>query len=254
MWKLIRVAILLLILATVAQTAWLDQKRATAWQDPLRVAIYPINADGSDATETYLRSLTQETFSPIAAYMDEEAARHGRKLSRSLDVVLAPKVSALPPAPPPHASQVEAIMWSLKMRYWAWKHGSISGFRPQVRLFVLYFDPQLKASLPHSTALQKGLVGVVNAFASQSMVGSNRVVITHELLHTLGATDKYEPGSNQPQYPDGFAEPAKQPLYPQTFAEIMGGRIPISETASQIPPALAATTIGPKTAAEIGWR
>ena len=62
------------------------------------------------------------------------------------------------------------------------------------------------------------------------MRGSDDMVIAHELLHTLGATDKYDLRTNQPAHPDGFAEPDREPLYPQSFAELMGGRIPVSNT------------------------
>jgi len=85
------------------------------------------------------------------------------------------------------------------------------------------------------------------------MSGSNAVVIAHELLHTLGATDKYAPDSNLPRFPDGYAEPQRSPRHPQTFAEIMGGRIPIDESRADIPDSLGLTLIGPVTAAEIGW-
>ena len=76
--------------------------------------------------------------------------------------------------------------------------------------------------------MQKGLIGVVHAFAQRQMAGTNNIVITHELLHTLGATDKYEPGSGAPLFPIGFADPSQKPLYPQEAAEIMAGRRALS--------------------------
>ena len=53
--------------------------------------------------------------------------------------------------------------------------------------------PACATQLAHSLGLQKGLIGVVNAFASSSQAAENNVVIAHELLHTVGATDKYDP-------------------------------------------------------------
>ncbi|MEM7251210.1 MAG: hypothetical protein AAF493_07305, partial [Pseudomonadota bacterium] len=106
----------------------------------------------------------------------------------------------------------------------------------------------------HSSGLQKGQIGIVHAFASKGMHKSNLVVATHELLHTLGATDKYDPATNLPQFPDGFADPSRQPRFPQRHAELMGGRIPISDTEATIPKSLRTVMIGPKTAAEINWR
>ena len=47
------------------------------------------------------------------------------------------------------------------------------------------------------------------------MDGGNDMVIAHELLHTLGATDKYDPVNNAPRFPDGYGDPQQMPLYPQ---------------------------------------
>jgi hypothetical protein len=123
-----------------------------------------------------------------------------------------------------------------------------------VRLFLLYRDPERTPVLPHSTGLAKGMFGFVNVFADRSMQATNLVVTAHELLHTLGATDKYDPATNQPSMPAGFAEPDRQPLYPQSLAELMAGRIPISPTEATIPSSLRSVVVGPATAAEIGWQ
>jgi hypothetical protein len=79
------------------------------------------------------------------------------------------------------------------------------------------------------------------------------MVLAHELLHTLGATDKYEPGSNAPRFPDGYAAPTAKPLLPQSKAELMAGRIPLDERRAAIPESLRQVLIGNATAAEIGW-
>ncbi len=97
------------------------------------------------------------------------------------------------------------------------------------------------------------MIGVVKAFSSYRLQEKNTVVITHELLHTLGATDKYDPINNQPAYLDGYAEPDKEPLLPQEEAEIMGGRFPVTENRVKMPLSLAEVTIGKKTAEEINW-
>jgi hypothetical protein len=85
------------------------------------------------------------------------------------------------------------------------------------------------------------------------MDGSNLVVIAHELLHTLGATDKYDFAANAPVYPDGYAEPDAKPLHPQRKAEIMAGRIPLSETRAEMPRGMHQVVIGARTAREINW-
>ena len=97
--------------------------------------------------------------------------------------------------------------------------------------------------LEHSVGLQKGMIGVANLFAAPHMTEDNNIVITHEVLHTLGATDKYDLTTNLPQYPGGYAEPEATPLLPQRFAEIMGARIPITTSEAQAPTTLDAVVV-----------
>jgi hypothetical protein len=124
---------------------------------------------------------------------------------------------------------------------------------PQIRIFVLYHDPTFNRTVPHSIGLQKGLVGVVHAFADRRMTRTNNVVITHEILHTLGASDKYDLQTLAPIFPIGFAEPDREPLYPQSFAEIMAGRYPTDENTFEMPESLDSVLVGDETAHEIRW-
>ncbi|MBI3068984.1 MAG: hypothetical protein HY323_11970 [Betaproteobacteria bacterium] len=253
MFRTLRIVVLLFILATVAQGAWLARVRTVEWRETVRVVIYPINGDGSGVSEAYIRGLAQETFRPVEEFMNQEARRYGLGLAQPVEVRVAPRVEAIPPAPPRDAGIPGAVVWSLRMRYFAWANDTYRGPRPQVRMFVLYFDPARHPRLAHSAGLQKGLIGRVNAFGDAAQEGSNNVVIAHELLHTFGATDKYDFANNRPVHPYGYAEPARTPLYPQRFAEIMAGRIPLSETRSEIPRSLEETLIGALTALEINW-
>jgi hypothetical protein len=85
------------------------------------------------------------------------------------------------------------------------------------------------------------------------MNGMNAVVIAHELLHTLGATDKYDPGTDAPLFPDGYGDPDQRPLYPQAAAEIMAGRRMLSPARWEQPDSLDEVVIGRATALEIRW-
>ena len=115
-----------------------------------------------------------------------------------------------------------------------------------------FFQQGKRFVLTATVQVEGGLIGIINAFADNSYRGSNQVVIIHELMHTLGATDKYN-RANMPIYPEGYAEPYRQPLYPQRQAEIMGGRIPLSERQARMPQKLAEVMVGVFTAAEINW-
>ena len=122
-----------------------------------------------------------------------------------------------------------------------------------MRIYTVFFDPGTTPRVAHSVGLQKGLVGIANLFAVERMTEENNVIVAHELLHTLGATDKYEPGSGLPRFPDGYAEPELEPRYPQRFAELMGGRVALSGTRADTPTSLDIVVVGPATASEIRW-
>lgn len=252
MWRNLRILILLLILATVVQQTWLD-KADMAWKDNLYVAVYPVNADGNPKVSAYLRTLTRDDFEPVADYLAEEAAQYHLGLRRPIELQLGAEVDEIPPAPPSNGNIFSNIVWSLKFRYFAWRHSPTVNVKPAIRLYLLYYDPITHPALSHSTALNKGRIGRVNLFGESSYAKQNLVILTHELLHTLNATDKYDLATNLPAYPDGFAEPNKTPLYPQNFAELMGGRVPVSEIYAEIPKSLKQTMVGDKTAREIGW-
>lgn len=253
MWRRLRIAVLLLILLFVGLNTYFDRVYSTDWNIPLRIAAFPINADGSAVTATYISQLQADTFQQIETFFEQEAKQYGLQMERPIRLTLAPPLSEAPPELKRGSSALSAIAWSLHMRYWAWRVDAPPGPAPDIKLFVLYHDPAISPGLPHSVGLQKGLLGVVHVFADARMRGSNDTVIAHELLHTLGATDKYDLANNQPLHPDGFAEPNREPLYPQSFAELMAGRIAVSSTEAQTPESLQQVLIGPKTASEIGW-
>lgn len=140
------------------------------------------------------------------------------------------------------------------MRWWAWRHGREKGLAPaDIKIFVRYQNDKPNGLLERSVGIQNGSYGIVNAVASRLMASRNRIVIAHELLHILGASDKYDPRSGQPLVPEGLADPLKIPLYPQRRAEIMAGRIAVSSNNWSQPGNLEQCIIGPETATEIGW-
>ena len=252
MFKKIRVFVLLIIFATVVQKIFLD-KADLSWKDNFYVAVYPINADGSIEVGAYINTLMRDDFEPMAEYFAEEGARYNLGMRRPVEVQLGDVVKEVPPAPPIGGSVFNTMIWSLKFRWFAWNNSPDVPVKPDIRLYLLYHDPATTPVLSHSTALNKGRIGRVNLFGNKSYAKQNLVITAHELLHTLTASDKYDLASTLPTYPDGFAEASKRPLYPQDFAELMGGRVPLSETKAEIPKSLSQTVIGEKTAREIGW-
>ena len=252
MFKLIRIFILLIILATVAQQTFLD-KADLDWKNNFYVAVYPINADASAEVGAYIKTLTRDDFEPMAEYFSEEGARYNLGMRRPVEVQLGEVVNEVPPAPPSDGSILSTMIWSLKFRLFAFNNSPKVNVKPDIKLYLLYHNPAINHVLSHSTALNKGRIGRVNLFGDSAYAKQNLVILAHELLHTLTASDKYDLATTLPAYPDGFAEPEKSPRYPQDFAELMGGRVPVSEAKAEIPKNLAETLIGEKTAREIGW-
>ena len=253
-FKLLRIALLLWVLLAVALMSWLDRYRATRWHDPLYVAIYPIAADDSPVTREYMAALDAERFKAIDRFFTREAARYHLDTSEPFRTRLRTELQVRPPQRAPDAGLVATALWSLRLRYWAWRVSGHVREPEDIRMFVLYHDPALTPTVPHSLGLAKGLIGVVYAFAAPEMSGANNVVIAHELLHTVGATDKYRPADDAPRFPDGYGDPAQVPLYPQMTAELMAGRRVLTPNTWQQAESLDQVVIGPSTALEIRWR
>ena len=253
MWKAVRIAVLLLVLLVVAGQAWFDRFATTRWQRTVYVGALPVSADGSPVTAAYLARLDPKKFDEVSKYLNAEARRYGVGIDEPIALQLYPTLAEAPPALEPDAGVFSRIVWSLRLRFY--RHRMLGGVRPrpQIALFLLYHDPALARTLPHSVGLQRGLSAVVHVFATSSQEAQNRIVITHELLHTFGATDKYDRATGLPQFPQGLADPQLAPLYPQRQAEIMAGRMALSATQASLPESLDEERVGPATAKEIGW-
>ncbi len=255
MLRKLRTGLLLYVLLMVAIGAWLSRARTTDWDNSLWVAVYPINGDGSARTQRYIDGIDKRTFAAVETFMMRESARYGIAVERPVRMEPADQVHELPPQAPTDGNVLAIMLWSLKLRFWA---NGIENEQqhptPDIQIFAVYHDPDTHPVLQHSLGMEKGLIGVVNTFASRSMTASNNFVITHELLHTLGATDKYNPATNAPRFPEGYAEPDLKPLHPQRKTEIMGGRRPVSTREWETPDGLNHVVAGPLTADEINWR
>lgn len=222
------------------------------WHETLDVVVYPINGDGHLNTDSYIQSLNTSDFSIIDRWAEREARRHDLDLTTPVRVSLGEQIRNLPPRFPDNANTVDVLAWGLRFRYWAWRNTPDQGSLTRVRMFVLYHEGGDGEPLAHSLGMQKGLMGLVHAFGDKTQTSQNNIVIAHELLHTVGAIDKYDPYGS-PQHPFGYANANRQPLYPQRSAEIMAGRIPTSAHESYMAESLRSVILNRYTAAEINW-
>ena len=253
-FRLLRIAVLLTILVIVAGTQWLTDRKLASWEKPVWVTLDPVVGTDAETALPYAGSLQPDAFRDINAFLSREARRYGRELAEPLVFQVAPPLRETPPAVPPSGSRLSIALWSLKMRWWAWRRDREDGLPSGDAQIFLTLNPlDTPTLLDRSVGLKKGMFGIVNVYASRSMAPFNRVVIAHELLHLFGASDKYQLSTGQPLEPDGLADPLREPLYPQDKAEIMGGRIATSRWSAVAPRSLNACVVGKATAIEIGW-
>jgi hypothetical protein len=250
-WRRIRIGVLLVVLVIAAGESWSDRFITTRWTNTLWIGLFPIDGDGHPATGRYIEALDRGQFTAIEEFVRREAARFGQTIDEPVRVELYPAVGAPPPQLDPDAGMASRLWWNLQLLYYSWRMGRDA--LADIRIFVIYHDPEVTPSVPHSLGLQKGLVGVVYAFAAPAMDATNNIVIAHELLHTLGASDKYDPASGLPEFPDGYGEPGAEPRYPQQYAEIMAGKTALDADEAEMPGSLDEAVVGYLTAQEIGW-
>lgn len=254
MFKHLRIALLLYVLLFVAVGQFLSDRRSRDWDDTLWVGVWLIDGSGTETTRQYVRSLGADAYAPVEQFFIQQAAAYGLDLDQPFRIRIAGQLEDRLPAIPAQGGILANVLFSLKLRWFVTRlHFTSDEPTPDITLFAIYHDADAIADFDRSTALRKGLIAIANLYASPRSRGSNQMIVAHELLHTLGATDKYDFASNQPAYPGGYAEPNRLPLYPQRTAELMAGRIPLSESEAAIPESLTTVTVGPATAFEIGW-
>jgi hypothetical protein len=249
-----RVTALLSILFVLVVGTWMTERRLASWERPAWVTVYPIAADEDASTIEFVKGLDVSDFDAVNEFMERETRPYGIRVTPAFYIQLAPASFELPPAIPDQNSPAAIALWSLKMRWWSW----IQSFRDDlvtadIQMFVLYHGVNGRNEVDISVGIREGRYGVVNAYAEKSMDSRNLVVFTHELMHVLGASDKYSRATGEPEFPFGFADPNQYPLFPQKRAEIMGGRVPLSANVSEMPRSLGQCKIGKKTAEEIGF-
>ena len=244
----LRVLVLLVILTPLVYAYQAEPSPAPDWSEPLVIGVYPV----SSAVTTALETLDASRYAPIEQFLNAKAHTYRLPADSAVVVRTGRPIDSAPELPPGQRNDFHQFLWALKLRWWHWRFDE-QGLDPDVIVIARYGPATDDPRLLHSIGMPSPRLALVNLTAHPELAERNNVVITHEILHTIGANDRYRPGTGHPEFPHGYADPEQSPLYPQTGAEIMGGRIPLSATLARQPRNLGETTIGPITAAEIGW-
>ena len=244
---------LLALLAVAAALGLFYLTRDTGppvWERPLKVVVYPENADGSAAAQAYIAALSPERFEEVEAWLAGQASRYDLALEKPFVFELAERIEGAPGAPD-YQSLWTHLQWGWRLRLWYWTFDE-RGRNPDITLVARYREAERADGL-HSLGVAGMNLALANLTADESFAGLNEVLLVHELMHTVGADDHYDRSTGLPVYPEGFVQPDREPLYPQSRAEIMAGRIPVAPGRAVQAGRLEKTAIGPETAGAIGW-
>jgi hypothetical protein len=253
----VRVAVLLTVLVGVLLWAWRDVRARRArndWDHTLYVAIVVMRLERvDDAALAALRARVPALEDRLAA----ELRRVRPDAPRPFRLTLVGPVDASAPPPAPEGDgPLDLVRHALALSSYVKDVDARAGVEPDlydVRVYVAVKRPRLaERTLVEGRSEQGGRVGLVEVELDAETPDLPLIVVAHELLHTLGATDKYDAGGRT-AFPLGLAEPDRVPPFPQRFAEIMARNRPISASEERVPGDVAEIAVGPTTAREIGW-
>ncbi|MBX3230808.1 MAG: hypothetical protein KIT84_01215 [Labilithrix sp.] len=257
----VRVSILLFILFLVVLYAVRDlrsRRGRNAWDHTLDVAIVLVHAAGEPPIDPDAQRALEDRIPVLEDRLAAEAERHRPGLGKPLRFKLhGPVEVAAPPPSPASDGAVDLASQTIAMKKWLADVDPRAGVVPEhwdTRIYVVARKPASeRRSFVEGQSEQDGRIGSVAVELDASMADTTLFVVTHELMHTLGATDKYDAAGNT-KLPEGLADPDREPLYPQDRAEVMARNRVVAPGNETIPTSLDQLAVGPQTATEIGWR
>jgi len=224
------------------------------WQRPLEVAVAFVQLGAVDPS---IVAELRARFPALELRLRDEYHRYGGQLPRPVNFTLyGPVAIDRPPPPDPDATLLSLAQHTYER--WRWTHAvDIASDLPMrafdSRIYLLLRPPHDETrSLVEGSSEFGGRVGVARIELAPSTVDLALFVVTHELFHTLGASDKYD-SNGLTVIPDGLVEPERVPLYPQRYAEVMTRNLVVAAGTERLPDSLAELGVGALTAREIGW-
>ncbi|MEZ4460688.1 MAG: hypothetical protein R3E66_13360 [bacterium] len=254
-FRWVRTTVLLLVLVGVAIWGWNEQQRREErrlWKRPLNIGVFVI-VDG-DVDRDALDALPNRA-DEMEDILDAEYRKYGGSM-KPFSFVFSEAIALPQPLP---ELKGDGFFKRVEYTYAMW------GFRRAVeskllrpveetdsRVYLVVRPAQGKQPrLFEGLAAREGDFGVVEMELAPDTVDLAVITATHEMLHTLGASDHYDPQTGQAIFPQGYADPRNR--YPQRYMEIMAHDIPLGEGRARLPSLVGEIRVGSKTAREIGW-
>lgn len=249
---------LLAVLFGVLIWGYLDvrgRRERTTWERPLSVAIVVVKNGAVDASA--MKSFCDRLLD-LSARLDSEKDRYRADGVRPfIFSCFGPVESSASPPSSEGDGFLDAVKQSFALGSYARAIDAAAGINKgdfDSRVYVAVRPPErADRNLIEGVSENGGRIGTVSVELDDTMVDFALFVSAHELMHTLGATDKYD-ASGFAIVPDGLADPNASPLYPQARAEIMARGRPLDVGREIVPTRLSDLGVGPATAYEIGWK
>ena len=259
-WRKWRVG--LLVAALVIVGAWAGgvhriRSSRVHWERPVEVAVVLLSATSLDDVQV---SWFRDVLGQLEGRLSAEFARYGRRGTPFSFKLVGPVTFNDPISFTPDSS---GFLDRAIHAYRLWK--TLRGIHAAASFDPKPYDARIYLLLESAAEVGGGVktfaegsgaaggdVGFVRAAAGSGDAVLALTAVAHELLHCLGATDKYD-AAGHAIVPDGLAEPGLSPQYPQHYAEWMVGEVPTGPGRGRLPSSLAEIRVGPVTAREIGW-
>lgn len=252
-----RVAVLSVLLLAVLVYAWRDVRRRrerNEWTRTLDVGLIlvrrgPVPAQDLEAIRRRVVALESVLMAEMRAY---RPVTH-----RPFQFTVYGPVTAM--ADPPSAPDDDG--WASLLRYSFEQWSYLRRIDEAADVPTRRLDTRIYLFLRPGTGVKDGIegvselggrVGMVSVDLGEDMADFALFVATHEMLHTLGASDKYAP-DGRILVPSGLGDPLQRPLYPQRRTEVMARHRAVDETHDEPPDGLDELAVGVETAREIGW-
>jgi hypothetical protein len=231
------------------------QRRArTQWRRTLIVGIVVVRLGPVD--EDAILAMT-ERLHDLEDLLASEMKRYDPGAIQPFEMVLAGPVDVA--TPPPTVPAGDGVFQLAEYAFDKWRYLSrvdaAAALRGHFdsRIYVFSRPPKDERKKTVEGASEDGgRVGMVEVELDETMADFALFVATHELLHTLGATDKYD-DLGRAREPEGLAEPELVPVHPQRWVEVMARTRPLGPGADALPDRIEELRVGERTAREIGW-
>jgi hypothetical protein len=252
-----RVTVLLAILAVVLLWAWRDvrsRRERTTWERPLAVALVLVRQGRVDEAAV---AVFRGRVSKLETRLTEERRRYRADAMHPFMFTFAGPVD-VGESPPKTGSDglIDAAKHAWAM--WRWtvrvdEAARLESGAYDSRIYVVSRPPaSAEREMVEGESEEGGRIGIVEVELDDTMADFALFVATHELFHTLGATDKYD-DAGRTLVPSGLAEPNREPRFPQAYAEVMARNRPVGPGIEVPPESLDELAVGPTTARQIGW-